>query len=54
MRTGDFNEAEQLFRDIAAANKHDHAAAYYRDRAVVLASAVKTTTWDGVEHMETK
>ena len=51
---GDFIEAERLFRDIAAADKHDHAAAYYRDRAAVLASAVQTPSWDGVEHMESK
>ncbi len=38
---GDFSEAERLFRDIAAADKQDHAAVYYRDRATVLASAVE-------------
>jgi class 3 adenylate cyclase len=51
---GDFSEAERRFRDIAEADSNDHAAAYYRDRSAVLASAAKTQNWDGVEHMESK
>jgi Flp pilus assembly protein TadD len=51
---GDFVEAEQHFREITAADPNDHAAAYYRDRAAMLASTAKTPGWDGVEHMESK
>ncbi len=51
---GNFPEAERLFRAIAAADQRDHAAAYFRDRASVLASAVDVLHWDGVEHMESK
>ena len=49
-----FKEAERLFREIAAGEPRDHAAAYFRDRAAVLASAVDAMQWDGVEHMESK
>lgn len=51
---GDFTEAERLFRNIAALHADDHAAAYYRDRASVLASATMARSWDGVERMESK
>lgn len=51
---GDFKEAAKLFGEIAAADAADHAAAYYRDRAATLGAELKTSTWDGVEHMESK
>lgn len=51
---GDFTEAYRGFTHIARANKDDHPAAYYRDRAAVMASAAHNADWDGVEHMETK
>ena len=51
---GDFDEAERLFRTVVADDARDHAAAYFRDRAAILASAVDVIHWDGVEHMESK
>jgi class 3 adenylate cyclase len=51
---GDFKEAERLFREIAAGDERDRAAAYFRDRAAILATAVDVIQWDGVEHMESK
>ena len=51
---GDFKTAEQVFRDVAAGDGRDHAAAYFRDRAAILASAADVIQWDGVEHMESK
>ncbi|MGH7716029.1 MAG: adenylate/guanylate cyclase domain-containing protein, partial [Vulcanimicrobiaceae bacterium] len=50
---GDFTEAYRYFREIAR-NKDDHAAAYYRDRSAIMAPAVQTLDWDGVEHMDSK
>lgn len=50
---GDFTEAYRYFREVAR-EKRDHAAAYYRDRSAIMASAVRTLEWDGVEHMESK
>ncbi|HTX03334.1 MAG TPA: adenylate/guanylate cyclase domain-containing protein [Candidatus Acidoferrales bacterium] len=50
---GDFTEAYRYFREVAR-DKRDHAAAYYRDRSAIMASAVQTLEWDGVEHMESK
>jgi class 3 adenylate cyclase len=50
---GDFTEAYRYFREVAR-NKGDHAAAYYRDRSAIMASAVRTLEWDGVEHMDAK
>ncbi|HEY1728394.1 MAG TPA: adenylate/guanylate cyclase domain-containing protein [Candidatus Baltobacteraceae bacterium] len=50
---GEFTEAYRYFREVAR-NKKDHAAAYYRDRCAILASAVRTLEWDGVEHMDSK
>jgi len=50
---GDFTEAYRYFRMVAL-NKQDHAAAYYRDRSAIMASAVQTLEWDGVEHMDSK
>lgn len=52
--SGNFKEAERLFRDVAACDERDLAAAYFRDRATILASAVDVVQWDGVEHMESK
>jgi class 3 adenylate cyclase len=51
---GKFKEAERLFRDIAASDERDDAAAYFRDRAAIMASAIHVVQWDGVEHMESK
>jgi two-component system sensor histidine kinase ChiS len=51
---GDFKTAEQAFRNVAAGEERDHAAAYFRDRAAILASAADAIQWDGVEHMESK
>jgi hypothetical protein len=51
---GKFTEAERLFRDIAASDERDDAAAYFRDRAAIMASAIHVVQWDGVEHMESK
>jgi hypothetical protein len=51
--SGNFMEAARLFHDVAAGDERDQAAAYFRDRATVLASAV-IVRWDGVEHMESK
>jgi class 3 adenylate cyclase len=51
---GNFQEAESIFRSVAAADERDRAAAYFRDRASILASAVDVVHWDGVEHMESK
>ncbi len=51
---GDFKAAARIFGAVAADDERDHAAIYFRDRAAVLASAVDTALWDGVEHMETK
>ena len=51
---GDFEQAQRLFGDVAAGDERDHAAAYFRDRATVLASAVGAVQWDGIEHMESK
>ncbi len=48
---GDFTEAHRYF-DAIAQEKRDRAAAYYRDRSAIMASAVQTLTWDGIEHME--
>jgi class 3 adenylate cyclase len=50
---GDFTEAYRYFREVAR-DKRDHAAAYYRDRSAIMASAAKTLAWDGVEHMDAK
>ena len=50
---GEFTEAYRYFREVAR-NKKDHAAAYYRDRCAIMASAVQTLEWDGVEHMDSK
>lgn len=51
---GDFTEAYRAFREIARANRDDHPAVYYRDRAAVMASAAHRVDWDGVEHLESK
>ncbi len=51
---GNFKEAERFFRAVAAGDERDRAAAYFRDRAAILASAVDAIQWDGVEHMESK
>ena len=50
---GDFTEAYRYFHEVA---KHtdDHAAAYFRDRSAIMASAVQSTAWDGIEHMGSK
>lgn len=50
---GDFTEAYRYFREVAR-DKRDRAAAYYRDRSAIMASAAKTLEWDGVEHMDSK
>ena len=50
---GDFTDAYRYFREVAR-NKKDHAAAYFRDRSAIMASAVQTLAWDGVEHMDAK
>ncbi len=50
---GDFTEAYRHFQAIAH-EKRDRAAVYYRDRSAIMASAVQTIEWDGVEHMESK
>ncbi|MGA2392979.1 MAG: adenylate/guanylate cyclase domain-containing protein [Candidatus Lustribacter sp.] len=51
---GDFKTAERVFRDVAAGDERDQVAAYFRDRAAILASATDVVLWDGVEHMESK
>jgi len=51
---GKFKEAEHFFRAVAAGDLRDHAAAYFCDRASILASAVDVIHWDGIEHMESK
>ncbi len=50
---GNFTEAYRHF-DAIALETRDRAAAYYRDRSAIMASAVQTLDWDGVEHMESK
>lgn len=51
---GDFGEAHRIFTDIAGEGA-DRAAIYFRDRAAEMAAAHgSTSSWDGVERMETK
>jgi class 3 adenylate cyclase len=50
---GDFSGSGGIFAEVAR-NGYDRAAAYYRDRATLMASANGAMEWDGVEHMENK
>jgi len=51
--TGDFVGAHRLFAEVVADDETDKAAAYFRDRATVMAAAT-LSAWDGVEKMESK